>query len=114
DQELLAAAKIAGTDPAVRALQRELQQARRDLERAMERAAASEAALVRARASLEDGAYESALRAASEALAHTPDSSEARDLRARASEAIETRARERERERLATKAVADAQARFDQ
>jgi serine/threonine protein kinase len=114
EQELAAAARLAVSDLALAALQRELQQARREAERAMERAAAAESALSRARSSFEDGAYESALRAASEALAHAPDSTEARGLKMRANDAIDARARDHELERLATQAIAAARTRFDE
>jgi tetratricopeptide (TPR) repeat protein len=74
--------------------------ARRDEQRsARERARAVAAALERARLRFENGQYDSAVRAASEALEHDPGQQEALDLKARAAAAIEDRHRQQDIER---------------
>lgn len=78
EDALAEALKLQPQDAAAVALQRELQIARRDQERARQRAAAAEIALERARVCFEEGAYESCIRAASEVLAYAADSTEAR------------------------------------
>jgi serine/threonine-protein kinase len=90
------------------ALQRDLKERRREQERALERARAVRSAVTRARASLDEGALEAAVRSASEALAYDPDDNEARMLKSRATAALAERQRLREHERLAFDAVAEA------
>jgi hypothetical protein len=85
------ALKLRGTSPPAVAMQRELQQARWEQERAQERAVSAQAALDRAHASFAAGALESAVRAASEALAHDPGLSEAQTIKDRVATALAER-----------------------
>src|SRR5262249_48650682 len=70
-------------------------------------------ALARARQSFADGAFESAVRAASEALAHAPDMAEAQSLKTLAIAAVEKRAAEEALERRAAEALQTAERRFE-
>ena len=88
EQLVSEALKLRGTSPPAVAMQRELQQARWEQERAQERAVSAQAALERAHASFAAGALESAVRAASEALAHDPGLSEAQAIKDRAAAAL--------------------------
>jgi serine/threonine-protein kinase len=90
------------------ALRRQVQDARRELERRREKERAVAAALERARGRLAEGAFEAVVRAASEALAFDPDNAEAQALKQQALDALEIRRREIEDEQRATNAVAAA------
>jgi serine/threonine protein kinase len=93
------------------ALQQEIA-ARRDEQRsAHERARMVAAALERARQRFENGQFDSAVKAAGEALDQDPEQQEALDLKARAAAALEERQRQQEAERRAQLAVSDAQQR---
>ncbi len=87
-------------------LQRAIREQRRERERIAERARSAHNAAERARRSLEDGAFEAAMRSASEALAYDPTHKEALNLRQRASQAIEERQRRQEHDQRALE-VAD-------
>jgi serine/threonine-protein kinase len=109
---IVEALKVRSTEPAALALQREVAQARRVRELAAERAASAEAALARARKSFADGAFESAIRAASEALAYLPDLAEAGQLKQLASAALQQRLAQDELERRARETIRAADALF--
>ena len=94
--------------PDARTLLRSVKDRRRELELAQERARAVRAAVARARASLDSGALEAALRSVSEALAHDPADAEALRLRDEASAALDERERQQEHDRLAVAAEAEA------
>ena len=68
-------------------------------------------AVERARQRFENGEFDSAVKAATEALNQEPEQQEALDLKARAEAAIEQRRRQQEIERRAQVAVSDAQQR---
>jgi serine/threonine-protein kinase len=87
-----------------------LEERRRENERVRERARALGAALNRARAHLEARALEAALRSVNEALAYDPTHAEAKELKQRATDALEQRQREHEHEQRALEAVATARA----
>ena len=87
-------------------LQRAIREQRRERERVAERARSAQNAAERARRSLDDGAYEAAMRSASEALAYDPTHREALNLRQRATQAIEERQRRQEHDQRALE-VAD-------
>ncbi len=70
-------------------LQREVAARRRELAEAAERARSTSAAIERARRCCDDGAFEAALRAVSEALHYDAANQEALAIRQRATEAIE-------------------------
>jgi tetratricopeptide (TPR) repeat protein/predicted Ser/Thr protein kinase len=92
----------------VHALKQEIA-ARRDEQRsARERAHAVAVALERARQRLEHGEFDSAVKAAADALKQEPEQQEALDLKRRAEAAIEQRRRQQEIERRAQLAVSDA------
>jgi hypothetical protein len=92
----------------VQALEHEIA-ARRDEQRsARERAHAVAVALERARQRLDNGEFDSAVKAAAEALQQEPEQQEALDLKTRAEAAIEQRRRQQEIERRAQLAVSDA------
>lgn len=104
--------KLRAGEPAAVALQRQVGQARNERERARERAAAADLALARGKACFLEGAFEPALRAANEALAHNPQLREALDLKQRAAAAIETRRQEQLQQR-ADEALTNARRRFE-
>jgi tetratricopeptide (TPR) repeat protein len=86
--------------------------ARRDEQRtARERARAVTVAVERARQRFEKGEFDSAVKAATEALNQEPAQQEALDLKARAEAAIEQGRRQQEIDRRAQVAVSDAQQR---
>jgi TonB family protein len=78
------------------------------VQREQDRARAVARALERARMRLDEGAFESAARAADEALEWAPAESEALRLKARAIAALEAIRQERERERHVQASVAEA------
>jgi predicted Ser/Thr protein kinase len=83
--------------------------ARRDEQRsARERAHAVAVALERARQRFESGEFDSAVKAATDALTQEPQQQEALELKGRAEAAIEQRRRQQEIERRAQLAVGDA------
>jgi len=89
EDALAEALKRRAGDRSAKALQQELQAARHEEERARHRANAADAAIARARAGIDAGAFEAAARAASEAIAYAPDSADARTVLARALEMLE-------------------------
>ncbi len=78
-------------------LQRQLAARRRELAQAAERARSTQSALQRARRCCDDGAFDAALRAVSEALHYDPANQDALAIRQRATEALD-KARQRERD----------------
>jgi eukaryotic-like serine/threonine-protein kinase len=95
----------------VQALQQEIAARREEQRSARERAQAVAVALERARQRFETGEFDSAVKAASEALEQEPGQPEALDLKARAEAVIEQRMQQQEIERRAERAVSDAQQR---
>lgn len=93
-------------------MRRAVEEARREHERARERALAIENALARARASITEGAYESAIRAANEALAMDATHADALALKQQADDGLKEARRGEEQERLARRAVDEARQRF--
>jgi serine/threonine-protein kinase len=87
-------------------LQRDVQQVRRDQARRREQQQLAERALARARESFDAGAFELAIRAATEALAHDSSLDAARDVRDRAEATLQA-----QREQAAAEAAAEAIAR---
>jgi tetratricopeptide (TPR) repeat protein len=104
---LVEALRLQPADLGALALQRDLQEAHRQHEQARQHAGVVEQALGRARAFFNDGAFESAARAASEALAYAPNSAEAQALKERALAEIQLR-QEDDEKRRAQAAVAAA------
>ena len=90
------------------ALHREIAVLREQQRAAAERARAAAAAVERARQRFGTGDFDSAVRAADEALNHDPEQQEARDLKSRALAAIEEGRRQAALERRAQDAVAGA------
>ncbi len=89
-------------------LQQVLLARRREHERATERKRAARSAIDHAIAHIDNGAFEAAVRAASEALAHEPDNVEARHLKQQALDALEERRQQQAREQQALDIVAAA------
>jgi predicted Ser/Thr protein kinase len=92
----------------VQALKQEIAARRAAQRSARERAHAVAVALDRARQRFENGEFDSAAKAAAEALTQEPEQQEALDLKTRAEAAIEQRRRQQEIERRAQVAVQDA------
>ena len=90
--------KLRADSPEANELQRQVAARRRELAEAADRARTTTAAIECARRSYDDGAFEAALRAVSEALHYDATNQEALAIRQRATEAIE---KAREQERLA-------------
>jgi serine/threonine protein kinase len=83
--------KVRADSTGAQALQRELKDKRRDREREAERQRAAQAAITRARGHINEGAFEAAIRCASEALGHDPSNADARALKEQATAAIAKR-----------------------
>jgi serine/threonine protein kinase len=94
--------------PEAQSLQHEIRTRRREQERAAERERAAQSAVSRARTNLDEGAFEAAIRCATEALAHDPGREDAVALKAAARVALEERQRREEQERRVLEAVANA------
>jgi serine/threonine protein kinase len=90
------------------ALQREIALRREEQRTAAERARAAAAAVERARQRFDSGDFDSAVRAADEALNQDPAQQDARELKSRAVAALEERRRQAEVERRVQGAVAGA------
>ena len=89
--------KLRADSPEAHELQRQIAARRRELAEAADRARSTSAAIERARRSYDDGAFEAALRAVSEALHYDAANQEALAIRQRATEAIEKARRAQER-----------------
>jgi tetratricopeptide (TPR) repeat protein len=99
--------------PDVRAMQQTIDDVRRELELARERAQVVREAVARARADLSAGAFEMAVRAADEALARQPQHTEALEIRQQASALLEEQRRREEHDRAAAQAIEAARRDFD-
>lgn len=86
--------KLRSASDGAQALQRELKEKRRNRERVLENQRAAQAAIVRARGHLAEGAFEAAIRCASEALGYDANNADARTLKEEATAAIDRRKRE--------------------
>ena len=106
---LVQAIEIAPQSPDVLQLRDTFETTRREIERARQ---ATET-LRRARTRFSEGSFEGAIRAVGELLAIDPNNAAARELQARAHEAIETRAKRAERDAAAQAAVTEARALFE-
>jgi hypothetical protein len=93
-------------------VRRELEALERERERVAERTRAIEAALADARNSMRQGAYESALRSAAEALVHDASHAEAQAIHHEATAALEALREQEDRARRATEAIRSASERF--
>jgi predicted Ser/Thr protein kinase len=113
EQAVGEALALRSDDASAIALRNEISQVRREQEVANERAAAAAASISRARAALSAGAFDSAVRAATEALAHAPESTEARQLKEQAVAAVAKQNKEHELERRAAEAIHSAEQRFN-
>jgi predicted Ser/Thr protein kinase len=100
--------RVRANHPEALSLQKYLREQRQERERQAERQRAAEAAMERAARHLERGALEAVIRSASEALAHSPDHAEARELRARAVTMVEERERQARHDEAAHEIVAKA------
>ena len=85
---------------------------RRERERERERAKAVRAATDRARTSLDDGAFDDAVRHAEDALALDSEAAEAQEIRSKALAILDDRRRQRDQKRRAQQTVAEARAKF--
>jgi tetratricopeptide (TPR) repeat protein/predicted Ser/Thr protein kinase len=83
--------KLRADSTGAQALQRELREKRRERERNAERQRSAQSAISRARGHLGEGAFEAAIRCASEALGYDPNNAEARSLKDQAAAAIAER-----------------------
>ena len=90
----------------------EMLELRRERERERERARTVQAAKDRARASLEEGDFEGAVRHADDALADESGELEALSLKSKALAALDERRRQRDLKRRAQQTVSDARAKF--
>lgn len=103
------AMEIAPPSQDVVQLRETIDTARREIERARQ----VQDMLRRARTRFSEGSFEGAIRAVGELLAIDPHNAAARDLQARAQEALERRAQRAERDAAAQAAVTDARALFE-
>ena len=90
------------------ALRREMLNYRREREREREKAKLVRAATDQARACLDDGDFEGAIRFADDALGADPDAADVRDIRTKATAAVQERRAQRELKRRAQQAASDA------
>jgi tetratricopeptide (TPR) repeat protein len=109
EQIVAQALEIAPHAPDVVQLRETIDTARREIERARQ----VQDMLRRARTRFSEGSFEGAIRAVGELLAIDPNNTAARDLQARAQEALEARAHRAERDAAARAAVTDARALFE-
>jgi tetratricopeptide (TPR) repeat protein len=109
EQIVAEALEIAPQSPEVVQLRETIDTARREIERARQ----VQDMLRRARTRFSEGSFEGAIRAVGELLAIDPNNSAARDLQARAHEALEARAHRAERDAAAQAAVTEARALFE-
>jgi serine/threonine-protein kinase len=98
--------------PEVAAVQRTVDEVRREIELARERAHIIAEATARARSDFAAGSLESAIRAADEALARQPDHPEARQIKEQATAALEEKRRRDAHEQAAADALARARREF--
>ncbi len=99
---------VDNTSEAALALRKEMLNYRREREREREKAKAVAAATDQARGCLDDGDLEGAVRYADDALTSDPEAVEAREIRAKATDALQQRRAQRELRRRAQQAVAEA------
>jgi tetratricopeptide (TPR) repeat protein len=109
EQIVAQASELAPQSPVVLQLREAIDTTRREIERARQ----VQDMLRRARTRFSEGSFEGAIRAVGELLAIDPENAAARDLQARAQEAIDSRAHRAERDAAAQAAVTDARALFD-
>jgi tetratricopeptide (TPR) repeat protein len=109
EQIVAQALEVAPQSPEVLQLRQTIDTARREIERARQ----VQDMLRRARTRFSEGSFEGAIRAVGELLAIDPGNSAARDLQARAQEAIDTRAHRVERDTAAQAVVTEARALFE-
>jgi tetratricopeptide (TPR) repeat protein/predicted Ser/Thr protein kinase len=100
--------KLRADSSDAQALQRELREKRREIERHAEKQRAAQSAIARARGHLSDGAFEAAVRCASEALGYDASNAEAQALKEQAAEAIARRSREQAQRRAASAAIEES------
>ena len=91
----------------------EMLELRRERERERDRARTVQAATDRARASVEEGDFESAVRHADDALATDSGDLNAQSLKAKALAALEERRKQRDLKRRAQQTISDARSRFE-
>ena len=91
----------------------EMLELRRERERERDRARTVQAATDRARASVEEGDFESAVRHADDALATDSGDLNAQNLKAKALAALDERRKQRELKRRAQQTISDARSRFE-
>jgi serine/threonine protein kinase/Tfp pilus assembly protein PilF len=103
------ALEVAPQSPEVQQLRETIDTTRREIDRARQ----VQDMLRRARTRFSEGSFEGAIRAVGELLAIDPNNAAARDLQARAQEAIDTRAHRAERDAAAQAAVTEARALFE-
>ena len=90
------------------ALRKEMLNYRRERERERDKAKLVRAATDQARTCLDDGDFEGAIRFADDALGADPDAADARDIRTKATAAVQERRAQRELKRRAQQAASDA------
>ena len=100
------------TSEAALTVRKEMLALRRERERERERARAVKKSLERARASLDDGDFDGAVRLAEDALAVDANDVDAHAIKTKALAVLDERRRQRDTRRRAQQAIADARARF--
>ncbi len=100
--------KLRPDHPDALRLRQQIRERRREKEHAAERDRSLRMAVQRARANLDAGAIDAAMRSASEALAYDPHHAEANALKDEIHAALDARRREQELEQAAQEAVAQA------
>ena len=99
---------VDNTSEAALALRKEMLNYRREREREREKTKLVQAATDQARACLDDGDFEGAIRFADDALGADPDAADVRDIRTKATAAVQERRTQRELKRRAQQAASDA------
>ena len=99
---------VDNTSETALALRREMLNYRREREREREKTKLVRAATDQARACLDDGDFEGAIRFADDALGADPDAADVRDIRTKATAAVQERRAQRELKRRAQQAASDA------
>jgi serine/threonine-protein kinase len=97
----------------VRGMQQAVDEVRHELELARERAQIVREAVTRARTDFAAGAFESAVRAAAEALARQPQHTEALEIREQAVAALQQQQERERHERAAAQAIEEARRQFE-
>jgi serine/threonine protein kinase/tetratricopeptide (TPR) repeat protein len=109
EEILMQAIEAAPDSPEVQQLRETMETTRREIDRARQ----ATDMLRRAKQRFSEGSYEGAIRAVGEILAIDPNNAAARDLQAKAHEAIEAKAKRAERDAAAQVAVTEARALFE-